>query len=226
MMKRTALLASLIGIVAFGATSTANAAVTFTASTTVSSGNPLTALAPGDVVTIEVELRSDGEQAFGLGGAATGYDSSLLEFTSGQTVTGALAAVCTGGSCFGGIDNSIVTIEESTANPLGPEVQFFNGVSTSGTTNTGDIDLGYNGVEGDPQFQLVFTVPAGAGDGTFDLTLGALEEYGDALIITGGARGTSNNAVLTLTVPEPQAYAAGLVGIGSVILAIRMRRRS
>ncbi len=196
------------------AASAAGAAVTFTATTSADLGN----LNPGEEFTIDITLRSDGETAFGLGGAATGY-GGVLEFVSGEAAGAALAQVCVGGSCFGGLDNSIVDVVESTDNPLGPEVQFFNGVSTGGTANTGEVDESPDGTAGAPQFRLVFRAIGGAAD----LTIGALEEYGDALIIAGGARGQSNNAVLAINViPEPGT--ALLMGLGLAGLAAAGRR--
>ena len=88
-------------------TQSALAAVTFTAATSSSSGRPLSALAPGDTLTIDVTMRTDGEGIYGLGVSAVGHDPSILAFTSGSIPTDVLNAICVRpGFCFGGIANT------------------------------------------------------------------------------------------------------------------------
>jgi hypothetical protein len=230
MMIRAALLASLL---VFSA-SFASAELTYTATATSSSGS-LTGLVPGDVVTIDITLRSDADVnadqlAFGVGGTAINYDESIISYTSGAAASDVLVQVCIPATgCFGGVDNSTIaaaTPQLSLANPLGPEVQFVNAASTSGSAFSGATDEGViTGVAGDPQFQLVFTVPEGA-DGETTIEIGASVDYGDALILAGGELGVTNSAFVTVTVPEPTAVASSAVALASVFGVIGIRRRS
>jgi hypothetical protein len=208
----------------FFAASVAGAAATFTASATSASGNPLTALVVGDVVTIDVTLRSDGSSVFGLGVSAVGYDTSVATFTSGSVPANVLNAICVGpGTCFGGLANTTGSAFETTANsPNLPEVQLFNGVSTVAVNGTGTNDQGVStGVAGDAQFQIVFSA---AGPGTTTISLGANSAYGDDVVGTGGAVGSSTNASVTLIVPVPEPGTALLMGLGLAGLASAGRR--
>jgi hypothetical protein len=207
----------------FFAASVAGAAATFTASATSASGNPLTALVVGDVVTIDVTLRSDAD-VFGLGVSAVGYDTSVATFTSGSVPANVLNAICVGpGTCFGGLANTTGSAFETTANsPNLPEVQLFNGVSTVAVNGTGTNDQGVStGVATDAQFQIVFSA---AGPGTTTISLGANSAYGDDVVGTGGAVGSSTNASVTLIVPVPEPGTALLMGLGLAGLASAGRR--
>ena len=163
--------------------SAASAEVTYTASAS-SSGGPLSALNPGDLVTVDITLRSDGELAFGVGGSAIGYDEAVASYSSGTAVSDVLVQVCVASlGCFGGVDNSAIAgagPQLSLANPLGPEVQYLNAASTGGSAFTGATDEGVDGVPGSAQFQLVFEA---SGAGTTTIEFGADQDYGDALIL-------------------------------------------
>lgn len=185
----------------------ASAALTNTASAS-SNGGPISALLPGDLVTIDITLRSDGEAAYGVGGSAIGYDESIASFVSGTAVGVVLAEACYSGfGCFDGIDNSFIAgagPQLSLANPLGPEVQYLNAAQLTPSSSTRSFDQGVDGVSGSPQFQLVFQ--AGL-LGTTTIEFGASEAYGDALIVDGGQIGVTNSAFVTLMVtqsPEPR----------------------
>jgi hypothetical protein len=207
----------------FFAASVAGAAATFTA-TASSSGGPISALNPGDVVTIDITLGSDGSAVFGLGVSAVGYNPAIASFTSGSVPANVLNAICVApGTCFGGLANTTGSAAESTANvPNLPEIQLFNGVSTVAVNGTGSADQGViTLVAGDPQFQIVFT--AGSTFGSTTISIGANDAYGDQVIGTGGAVEAATNAAVTLTViPEPGT--ALLMGLGLAGLASAGRR--
>jgi hypothetical protein len=227
-MNKMRLFISVIATAAmFLAAGAASAEATYSAVTTVASGNAITALAAGDVVTIDVTLRSDGELTLGIGGAATGYDPAVAAFTSGTATSSFLNAICVpGAGCFGGIDNLAPAPLAQGTLSAGILVQFATGVSTAGVANDGTIDEGVDGVGGSAQFQLVFTVPAEAPDGSTTITLGSDPAYGNATIGAGGVSLVTNNASVTLTVPEPAAIASSLAALGSVFGVVAIRRRA
>jgi hypothetical protein len=200
----------------FLAAGAASAAATYTAATTVGSGNATTALVPGDVVTIDVTLRSDGALTLGIGGAATGYDPAVAAYTSGTASSSFLNGNCFPGfGCFGGLDNLAPAPLSQTSVTAGILVQFATGASVTGVSNDGTIDEGVSGVAGSAQFQLVFTA---TGPGTTTIDIGSLASYGNATIGSGGADLGTTNASVTLTVvPEPGTallMALGLAGLG------------
>jgi hypothetical protein len=183
---------------------------------------------PASTLTIDITLRSDadvsGETVFGVGGAAFGYDESVASYQGGTAASDVLVQVCVAAlGCFGGVDNGVIAGAGpalSLANPLGPEVQFLNAASTGRSAFSGALDEGVNGAAGSAQFQLVFQAgPAGS----TTIELGASTDYGDALILSGGALGVTNSAFVTLTViPEPGT--ALLMGLGLAGLASAGRR--
>ena len=201
-----------------GAASSSFGAVTFTAETTTSLGNPLNALEIGELITINVTLRSDGEELFALRAAATGYDPSVASFVSGEAVPRLLVSICLPEGCFGGADNSGLAagpLVESLSNPLGPEVTFAASIATAGTTNTGEIDLGVSGMAGDPQFRLIFLA---SGPGSTTIKLGSDPSFGHYVVGEGGAFLPAVNAEVALAViPEPAT--AVLLGMGLALLA-------
>ena len=223
MLIRVALIASMLVL----ATSLASAEVTFTAATSVDSGNPITALAPGDVVTIDVTLRSDGEGTLAIGAAASGYDSAVASFSGGQTSAAVLVQVCIpAAGCFGGISNvaANIPLAQATDPVEGNFVQFLTAVSLAENLFTGETDPGIaTGVAGDAQFRLTFTAE---GPGDTPITIGAIDGLGNALVLVGGADGVSNNTVVTLTVPEPGEIASSLAALGSVFAVVAVRRRA
>lgn len=224
MKFRAALLASLFTLTA----STAMAAVTYTATTSVNgtpAGSNNVNVTPGDTVEISIQLVSDGTAVFGIGASATGYDTSIVSFTSGQSAAAVLVQVCIPGTgCFGGIDNAATTPFQSTSNPAGAQVRFVNGVSTNGTSQTGANDWAPGTETPGPQFELVFT--AGTTEGTTTITLDALSNFGDATLGSGGATLVTNGDSVTVTVPEPMAAASSLAALLSVLGVATLRRRS
>lgn len=207
----------------------ANATVTLIARGTDQNGTlllPGHLLSPGDQVTVEVTGRNDGQQIFGLGASATGYDSNGFQFNSGQTVDSIFNRICIDGlGCLGGLDQGGADpafLTESPASSAGVEVQFFNALSFGGTTGPGDIDPGVSGIVGDPQARLVFDVAAAT---VFDqqgsIHIGSLLAFGDALVLAGGTFGVVETVWV---VPEPGT--ALLLGFGLAGLACRRRAES
>lgn len=200
-----------------GGAAPAFAAVTLTASATSASGSPLSALPVGDLVTIDITLRSDGVPVYALQASATGYDPNGLGFVSGEGAGHVLSLICLPQGCFGGIENDAIEapgIREDRSNPLGPQVRFMRGLTIGFTSQTGAADLGVSGIVGDPQFRLMFRARA---PGATTIEIGANLAYGDASEGEGGLLvPTSGASVDLLVVPEPSVttlFALGLAGL-------------
>lgn len=219
MMKRVALLASLLIL---SAATTAGAAVTFTVVTTTGSGAALENVMAGDTITMDITIRSDADVSaqtvFAIGGAVSWPDgASAVTLNGGTTSSGALFQAPTGpGTGFGGLDSS-----QAVALQAAGDIQFFNGVSISGTPATGANDISpITMAAGGPQAQVVVTVNSVP----VTFTVGAVQSFGDAVVGQGGAFLTSNNA--TVVVPEAGAVASSLAALGSVFAVVGLRRRS
>jgi hypothetical protein len=227
-LRRTNKMRLFISVIAsaamFFAASVAGAAVTFSAVASSGSGNALSALEPGDVVTVDITLRSDGEGTLAVGAAASGYDRNVVSFDSGQAASAVMVQVCIPAvGCFGGIGNvaANLPLAEAVDATAGPFVQFLTAVSLTSNTFTGASDPGVvTGVAGDAQFRLIFNADAA---GVTQLNIGAFPEFGNAVVLAGGGDGVSNNTVVNLTViPEPGT--ALLMGLGLAGLAAAGRR--
>jgi len=215
MMKRVALLASLLVL---SAAMTASAEVTFSVVTTTGSGNPLPSVVAGDTITMDITMVSDGELTFAIGGAVSWPDgASAVTLNSGTTSAAALVQVSTGpGTGFGGLDSA----QPVAVDPLVGDIQFFNGVSISGTPATGSADVSpITMLAGGPQAQVIVTVNSVP----VTFTVGADAAFGDAVVGTGGAFLVSNNA--TIVVPEVGAVASSMAALGSVFAIVGLRRR-
>ncbi len=230
-MKRLSLTALLSMTILFAA-SAASALVTFTVTAGSTSGNPLDALNPGDLVTIDIRISSTGSPAVaGVGAAIFGYDADVVEFVSGSSVASVLHEQCFAGiGCFNGLDNQVAgALSEGavTTGPFpGPFVQIFNGVSTTARTGTGAQDPGLDGVVGggDAQFRATFRM--GFGTTTFIIGTNSLDPIlGNAVVVAGGGIEDAVNAAVSVSVnvvPEPGG--ALLLGLGLAGLAEGRRR--
>ena len=200
--------------------SSANAALTWTATATASGGD-INNMLDGDTLTIDITLRSDAEGVYGFGGAAYGYDpgSVILDGPNSYGAVNALNSICFGGMCFGGMTDQLAGNQPVVQ---GAEVQFFNGVSITAVTGTGAADEVSNVpgfAVGDGQFRLTFSV-----DATTTIQIGD-GGSGDGAIGNGGLPLASNNTSVTVTVPEPTAIASSLAALGSVFAVVGLRRR-
>ena len=207
------------------------AAVTYTASATTSDGSPLTAVAPGAQVIIDITVRTD-DFASAAGGSVNNYDNSVVALNAGaSTIAGTIFnSICVApGTCFGGLINqsgSAIPFEETTVVAVGVESQFLNALGLAPATGNGSVDEGaVGGVAGDPQFQVVFDVIGVAGT-TTTFNIGTYFAYQDGYTGTDGLNpGVSTNDQVTITVPEPAAVATSLAAMSSVFGVIAIRRR-
>lgn len=208
------LFVSTIATAIFFAASAASAAVTFNVTATPSGGDILN-MNPGDTLTLDITMRSDGELLFAVGASVFGYAPGSLSLQSGQTASAAFVQFATGpGTGFGGLDSAQI-VEEVGAS----ETQFFNGVSIGGTPATGADDVSVvTDAAGGPHARIIFVVNAST-----VLNVGASMDFGDAIVGNGGAFLTANNAVIeAVVVPEPGT--ALLMGLGLAGLAAAGRR--
>ena len=200
--------------------SSANAALTWTATATASGGD-INNMLDGDTLTIDITLRSDAEGVYGFGGAAYGYDpgSVTLDGANSYGAPNVLNTVCVpAAGCFGGMTDQLAGNQPVVQ---GAEVQFFNGVSITPVTGTGAADEQSNVpgfAVGDGQFRLAFTVHSSS---TIQIGDGG---SGDGAIGNGGASLASNNTSVAFSViPEPGT--ALLMGLGLAGLGLAGRRK-
>ena len=215
------LFTSLIAVAVIFAASAASAAVSWSVNA-LSTGDLNNAQA-GDVITIDITLSSDGTPVFGVGGSVYGADVGSVTLSGGTTSSAALVQFATGpGTGFGGLDSTQAVALDPAGGDAG--IQFFNGVSISGTPATGAADISpLTSAAGDPQFQVLVSVNAGLAPGTYTLDVGAGHATDGAVGNGGSALGTTDGSVSFTVVPEPGT--ALLMGLGLAGLAGAGRRK-
>ena len=217
------LFTSVIASAVLLAASVGSAATSFDIlSTETSLGSPLSGLQPGETVTISLRI-TGGVDVYGLGASAYGYDESVIDFQSGQSVASINHATCIPSfGCFTGLSNqpSAQTHTETAIGASGNRVQIFNGVGLSATAYN-PLDTGLDGVVGGNGAQVRITfVATGAGSAVINIGTGY---NGDGEVLGGGVTNTNiNTAVEVTVVPEPGT--ALLMGLGLAGLAAAGRR--
>lgn len=181
------------------AAAAASAATNFSiVNVTTSQGNPLSALAIGETVTFGIRL-SNSVGIFGLGASAYGYDESVIDFSTGETVASINHAVAIPAvGAFSGLGNTLSNpLSETSIGASGNRVLIFNGVGLT-ATNTNALDPGLNGVVGgnDAQMRLTFVA---MGPGTTQILIGT-GYNGDGEVLAGGVTDQSSVTSLQLTV--------------------------
>ena len=226
MMIKNILRGSVIAAAAVAAFSAGTASADVTWTVAASSTGDLNAAQAGDVITIDITLSSDGTAVFGLGGSIYGADigAGAVTLSGGTTSSAALVQFATGpGSGFGGLDSAQAIELDAAGGDAG--IQFFNGVSISGTGATGAGDISpLTSATGGPQFQVIVEVASGLADGTYTLDVGAGHPT-DGVIGNGGTALGSTEGSVVFTVPEPTTIASSLAAMGTVLGVVGLRRR-
>ena len=215
------LFTSLIAVAIIFAASAASAAVSWSVSG--SSSGDLNDAQPGDVITIDITLSSDGTAVFGIGGSVHGADVGSVTLSGGTTSSAALVQFATGaGTGFGGLDSTQAVALDAAGGDAG--IQFFNGVSISGTPASGAADISpVTSAAGGPQFQVLVSVNAGLAPGTYTLDVGAGHVTDGVVGNGGGSLASTDGSVSFTVVPEPGT--ALLMGLGLAGLAGAGRRK-
>ena len=188
------------------------AAATWTATATTSSGNPLSAVAPGDQITLSIGLTTTSPDLLGISGSINNYDPSVVApAATGHVIpTSALSQICIATlGCLGGVANLESGLRvESGVEGAGEEATFFSALSVTPAGGTGATDDPF------PQFQIVFDV---VGLGSTVLRIGTYADYADAYTSLSGDNAVYN-VEIPVNVPEPGTtllMALGLAGLAA-----------
>lgn len=216
--------ALLVACAVFLAGSVASASVTVTL-LGVTGGDP-DALGVGETVTAQLLVTNPEENALiAIGLSAFGYDEAVADFDSGAAVPNLLNAFCPApGQCFGGLDNLVGGALAETTFGGNPNRVNFVIAATAGAavSNVGTgLDQGLDNQVGTSQFDITFV---GVANGSTTITFGT-GFPGDEVVLEGGVPTLADNAMLTITVPEPGAIAAGGMALASVLGMAGIRRR-
>ena len=126
------------------------------------------------------------------------------------------------GTGFGGLDSTQAVALAPAGGDAG--IQFFNGVSITGTPATGAADISpITSAPGGPQFQVLVSVNAGLAPGTYTLNVGANHPTNGVIGNGGAALSSADGSVSFTVVPEPGT--ALLMGLGLAGLAGAGRRK-
>ncbi len=187
-------------------------------------------LLPGTTVTLGLRIEGAVDEGlFGLGASVHGYNESVIDFVSGQSVASifhdvAIPAV----GAFDGLGSTLTNpLVESSVGSSGNRVLFFNGVGLVGR-GYNPLDPGLDGIVGGDgaQVRLTFRMVA---PGVTNLIIGT-GHNGDGAIYAGGRADTSVNLVLGVTMdgqfpcPVPEPGTALLIGLGLTSLGWRARK--
>ena len=162
--------------------------------------------APGDLITIDIQISTTAPEALALGLRAADYDPSILT-TGTATLVPASIFNFAPSVPFGGLTNSASGVEEAPGGPRpGTSINLFQGVALSPAAGAGPENF---------QVTFVAGVP-----GITTVAIGALGSYGD--IYAGGDNVANNTSVQVTVVPEPGT--ALLMGLGLAGLAAAGRK--
>ena len=199
--RRRLALAALIAIAA--SFSTANATTVQISSIT---GGTITGpnhveLQNGTIVTIGLRIVSDGDDVFGLGVSAYGYDESILDFEGGIAVASLFHAYCEiGVGCFGGVPNYHAGPLVETSIGSNPNRVLLVDFPSAAAMASNLLDPGIDGVVGggDDQVRISFRADA-LNHGSTTVIFGS-DYPGDSLILNGGAQEMATPVAITIDI--------------------------